>query len=216
MSCLCDEWEIIKDARLSDACPLSRWGRCTSNRASLNSRQVFSFETPYILIPRLSRGCHWSLGHAISLVFQLRAIRTRKRHLFWQRHLCDSLSIYFSTPVNNYDRLHLLLAPVLTFLFDHTVSIKNSTCYVSQTNGFEIRPSPCQRTIGWPYHSRFTSAGTHIWSETAVRPQTGHASIVARRWFFSGVWKAFCLCLPSNSRTNCIIERREIVQRARC
>lgn len=122
-------------------------------------------------------------------------IQTRKRHLFRQRHLCDSLSIYFSTPVNNYDRLHLLLAPILTFLLDHTASIKKGTCYVSKTNGFEIRPSLCQKTIGWPHHSRFTSARRRIWSKTAVRPQTGHTSIVAGCCFSVGYEKpSACVC----------------------
>lgn len=104
----------------------------------------------------------------------------------------------------------------LTFLFDHTASIKNGTCYVSKTNGFEIRPSPCQKTIGWPHRSRFASAWTHIWSKTAVRPQTGPYFNSRSTLFFSAVWKAFCLRVPLNSRTNCIIERREIGQRARC
>lgn len=72
----------LQDMGLFDACRLARCGSCVSERASMNFRQVFKREKPYIFISRLSQGCHWSLGHVAPLVSQLPAIQTRKSHLF--------------------------------------------------------------------------------------------------------------------------------------
>lgn len=92
----------LRDVGLFDACRLARCGSYISERASMNFRQVFKREKPYVFISRLSQGCHWSLGRVAPLVSQPPAIQTRKSHLFW-RTIC--VTRFPSSLVNNHDGL---------------------------------------------------------------------------------------------------------------
>lgn len=92
----------LRDVGLFEACRLARCGSCVSERASMNFRQVFKREKPYVFISRLSQGCHWSLGRVAHLVSQLPAIQTRKSHLFW-RTIC--VTRFPSSLVNSHDGL---------------------------------------------------------------------------------------------------------------